>query len=132
VADIPGLIKDAHRGKGLGFQFLRHIERTRLLLHLVDISETSPGDPVSDFETIRQEISLYSPELTEKRFAVVPTKTDIKGSGKKLKKMLTYCKARGLEAFPISAATRKGLKALLNHVGHQLDSLKSSEQSGAK
>ena len=77
VADIPGLIEGAHEGKGLGIQFLRHIERTSLLLHLIDVSEAAVEDPVASFEIMRQELTSYDPELAKRPFAVVPTKIDV-------------------------------------------------------
>jgi len=126
VADIPGLIEGASAGKGLGYQFLRHIERTRLLLHLVDISEAVEGDPVSDFNAVLREISLYSPEVREKPFAVVATKTDIKESGEKLRKLENYCRVQGFSFFAVSAPTQEGIRELLNFVGHQISILQTS------
>src|SRR5438477_913710 len=76
VADIPGLIEDAHLGHGLGVQFLRHIERTRLLAHLVDVSESSGREPVHDFETVMHELASYSEELARKPMLIVATKLD--------------------------------------------------------
>jgi GTP-binding protein len=104
VADIPGLIEGASAGKGLGYPFLRHIERTRLLLHLVDISEAVEGDPVDDLNAVRRELSLYSPKVGEKPFAVVATKTDIKESGEKLKKLENHCHVQDFPFFAVSAA----------------------------
>lgn len=126
VADIPGLIEGAHTGKGLGFQFLRHIERTLFLLHLVDISEWVPQDPVSGFEILRKELEAYDPTLITRPFAVVGTKTDIRGNGRRLEHLRSYCKRRHLDFFPISAATREGLAPLLTFVGQQVASLRIS------
>jgi len=113
VADIPGLIKGAHQGSGLGFQFLRHVERTRILLHLVDISGMTPGDPVTNYETINRELALHSNELAEKPMAVAATKTDASGEGEMLDILRKYCKTNGIDFFPISAATHDGLEELI-------------------
>ena len=117
VADIPGLIEGAHEGKGLGFQFLRHIERTTYLMFLVDVSEGVPVDPVESLQTLRQELKLYNPELAKKPYAVAATKLDIAGDGKNLKKLQTYCQKRGWRFFPISAVASVGLKPLIRHLG---------------
>lgn len=116
VADIPGLIEGAHEGVGLGFQFLRHIERTRILLHMVDISVTSSEDSVKSFETINRELELYSELLTTKPMAVAATKTDIKGEGERLDALREYCKMKGLDFFAISSATREGVDELVKYL----------------
>jgi len=117
VADVPGLIEGAHEGKGLGFQFLRHLERTSYLLYLVDISEGVAADPVDTLETLRQELKLYNPELAEKPFGVAATKLDIAGEGRNLKKLEAYCRRHKLPIFPISAVTGAGVKQLIRHLG---------------
>lgn len=116
VADIPGIIEGAHRGVGLGFQFLRHVERTSILLHLVDISEPGDGGPVENFLTINNELALYSPDLAEKPQIVVGTKLDVAGDKKRLDELAQYCEGKGLDFFPVSAATGRGLKKLLSYV----------------
>jgi GTP-binding protein len=116
VADIPGLIEGAHRGVGLGFQFLRHVERTSILLHLVDISGLGEGDPVENFEKINEELELYSPELIRKPQIVVGTKLDITGNKKRLNRLAEYCKNRAIDFFPVSAITGEGIKRLLSHL----------------
>jgi GTP-binding protein len=126
VADIPGLIEGAHEGKGLGFQFLRHVERTSFLLHLVDISEWAPDEPVTSFEVMRRELAAYNPALEGKPFAVVATKTDIKGTGARLEQLQAYCQERGLRFFAISAATREGLDTVVTFIGKQVDALKAA------
>src|SRR2546425_308325 len=108
VADIPGLIEGAHAGKGLGFQFLRHIERTSYLMFLVDVSEGVTVDPVESLIALRRELKLYNPELAKKPYAVAATKLDIAGEGKNLKKLETDCKKRHLRLFPISAVAGTG------------------------
>ena len=126
VADIPGLIEGAHEGKGLGFQFLRHVERTLFLLHLVDISEWAPDDPVTSFEVMRQELAAYNDALVAKPFAVVATKLDIQGNGERLTQLHGYCRAQGFRFFAVSAATREGLTPLLQFVGREVVGLKKS------
>ena len=121
IADIPGLIEGAHKGAGLGFQFLRHVERTSILLHLVDISEMAEGDPVDNFEKINKELELYSPELIKKPQAVAATKLDIKGDGKRLDRISQYCKDKGYEFFPICAVTGKGIKELMIYLGKKVE-----------
>lgn len=113
VADIPGLIEGAHKGAGLGFQFLRHVERTSMLLHLVDVSDMPETDPVEDLKKINKELALYSSKLLSKKQAVVGTKTDIAIEKKRLRKLAKYCKSKNIEFFPVSAAIGKGIKELL-------------------
>jgi GTP-binding protein len=117
VADVPGLIEGAHEGKGLGFQFLRHLERTSYLLHLVDISEGVTVDPVESLEALRKELKLYNPDLAKKPYAVAATKLDAAGEGKHLKKLEASCKKRRLRLFAISAVTGDGLKPLVRFLG---------------
>ena len=125
VADIPGLIEGAHEGKGLGFQFLRHIERTLFLLHLVDIGEWAAEDPVTSFEVMRQELASYNVALQEKPFAVVGTKLDVKGNGERLLRLEHYCRNRGMSFFAISAVTREGISLLVQFLGTTVDSLRT-------
>ena len=125
VADIPGLIEGAHEGKGLGVQFLRHIERTSFLLHLVDISEWAAEDPVVSYEVMRKELAAYDPSLKSRPSAVVGTKLDIRGDEQRLDRLRTYCKRHRLRFFPISAVTREGLGALISFVGKQVDTLRA-------
>jgi GTP-binding protein len=122
VADMPGLIEGAHLGSGLGTQFLRHIERTRLLVHLVDVSDASGRpDPVEDFKVINKELASFSPKvgeesteqhpLADKPMIVVATKIDA-ANPDKLKKLATYVKRRKLEFHAISAVTGQGIDEL--------------------
>ncbi len=121
VADIPGLIEGAHRGAGLGFQFLRHVERTSLLLHLVDASDMSESDPVEDLKKINKELELYSAKLLKKTQAVVGTKTDIAIEKKRLRKLARYCKSKNIDFFPVSAVTGKGIKELLLYLSTRIE-----------
>ncbi|CUQ68138.1 GTPase ObgE [Candidatus Nitrospira inopinata] len=125
VADIPGLIEGAHDGKGLGLQFLRHIERTAFLLHLIDVSEWTPVEPIAAFETVRRELAAYDHTLIDRPFAVVATKIDIGGTSDRLARLRDYCKRHRLRCFPVSSATREGLDDLIAFVGAQVDRLRS-------
>jgi len=126
VADIPGLIEGAHEGKGLGFQFLRHIERTAFLLHLIDVSEWAPDEPVVSLEIMRQELAAYDGTLSDRPFAVVATKVDISGTNDRLTQLQTYCRRHKYRCFPVSAATREGLDELVAFVGKQVDGLRKT------
>ncbi len=125
VADIPGLIEGAHEGKGLGTQFLRHIERTSFLLHLVDISEWA-DDPVTSFETLRHELAAYDDTLKARPFAVVGAKLDLKGNGKRLEELKAFCKKKRLKFFAISSATREGLDTLVEFAGGRVATLRAA------
>jgi GTP-binding protein len=127
VADIPGLIEGAHKGTGLGFQFLRHVERTSILLHLVDISEMEEDDPVENFEKINNELKLYSSDLMKKLQIVAATKLDIKGDGKRLDRLAHYCKDKSYDFYPICSVTGEGLKELTSHLA-----IKVAEHKGNK
>jgi GTPase len=112
VADIPGLIEGASEGAGLGTQFLRHIERTRFLVHLVDVSDSSGRpDPVQDYEVITRELANFGAGLDQKPTIVVAAKIDIVNKDK-LAKLKRYCKRKKLELFPISAVTGEGIEEL--------------------
>jgi GTP-binding protein len=113
VADLPGLIEGAHRGVGLGHQFLRHAERTSLLLHMVDIAAVEGRDPICDFETINEELRLYSPELAKKPQIVVANKMDLPNAHENLRRCLPYWRERGYEVFAISALTGEGIEPLV-------------------
>jgi GTP-binding protein len=132
VADIPGLIEGAHRGAGLGHQFLRHVERTAILLHLVDISDDFPesgGDPVENYRKINRELELYSPELVKKRQAVVGTKLDLAVEQTRLKRLQEFCKREDIDFFAVSAATGKGVKRLISHVAGMLAEHQKTDSS---
>jgi GTP-binding protein len=124
VADIPGLIEGAHMGVGLGFQFLRHVERTSLLVHLVDISETGTGDPVENLKKINRELEQYSPDLIKKPQVVVGTKLDIAGNGERLASLETYCTQEKTMFFPVSAVTGKGIKPLLSYLSATVEEIR--------
>jgi GTP-binding protein len=125
VADIPGLIENAHQGAGLGFEFLRHVERTSILLHLVDVSGMVPGEPVENFKKINMELELYSLELLKKYMAVVATKTDA-ADPEKLEELSRYCRGAGYEFFPISAVTGAGLGPLIGFLADRVEEHKKA------
>jgi GTPase len=112
VADIPGLIEGAHEGHGLGTQFLRHIERTRLLAHLVDISETTGRDPVHDFEVVMGELASFSEDLAHKPMILVATKLDAAQDPERVASLEKLAGDRGLAFFKISSVTGEGIDAL--------------------
>jgi GTP-binding protein len=112
VADIPGLIEGAHLGHGLGVQFLRHIERTRLLAHLVDVSEASGRDPAHDFETVMAELASFSKDLAAKPMIVVATKMDAAQDPARVEALRQVAAERGLAFFEISSVTGQGLDEL--------------------
>jgi GTP-binding protein len=112
VADIPGLIEGAHLGHGLGIQFLRHIERTRLLAHLVDLSDSSGRDPVQDFETVMQELASFSDDLVKKPMILVATKMDVAQDPDRLARLRKLAAERDLPCFEISSVTGQGIDAL--------------------
>jgi GTP-binding protein len=113
VADIPGLIEGAHLGHGLGTQFLRHVERTRLLAHLVDVSEASGRDPVHDFDVIMKELATFSNKLVQKPMIVVATKMDVAQDAARVQALEARAAEAGLPFFKISAVTGEGLRPLV-------------------
>jgi GTP-binding protein len=119
VADIPGLIEGAHRGAGLGFQFLRHIERSKILLHLVDVSDMTSGDPAANLKKINRELSLYSSELILRKQTIAATKVDVVNE-KKLKRLIKYCTIEELPFFQISAVTGTGIRELVLHLSEEV------------
>jgi GTP-binding protein len=122
VADVPGLIEGAHRGQGLGHQFLRHLERTKVLVHLVDVSGASGRDPVEDLNTVRQELALFQPELAAKPQLVAANKLDAVGPDAEptLKALERRARALKLPFFRISGATGAGVAELLEAMWRQL------------
>ena len=125
VADIPGLIEGAHSGAGLGTQFLRHIERTRLLVHLVDVSDASGRpDPVKDVEVIAGELESFGAGLAQKPVIMVASKIDVANKDK-LTTLKKYCKKEGLELLPISAVTGKGIDELKYAMAEKVEELRA-------
>ncbi|MGC2185635.1 MAG: GTPase, partial [Terriglobales bacterium] len=125
VADIPGLIEGAHTGAGLGTQFLRHIERNRLLVHLVDVSDASGRpDPVKDVEVIAEELASFGAHLEDKPVIMVASKIDV-ANKEKLARLKRYCKKKNLKLFPISAVTGKGVDDLKYAISERVEELRS-------
>lgn len=120
IADIPGLIEGAHEGVGLGHEFLKHVERTRLLIHVVDVAGVEERDPVEDFRIINEELKEYNPSLAGKTQVVAANKMDIPGSEENLARLKTEADALGYRLFPISAATNKGIRELMLYAGEKL------------
>src|SRR5271170_6567697 len=121
VADVPGLIEGAHEGVGLGVRFLKHIERTRLVAHLVDTSDASENDPIKEFEIIMHELASFSPLLAEKPMIVVATKLDATTDRAHLDELRAFCEKRGLEFHAISSATGEGITELVRAMADALD-----------
>jgi GTP-binding protein len=128
VADIPGLIEGAHEGAGLGDRFLRHVERTRLLLHLVDVSSISGREPVSDYMTVNRELKAYNPELANRPQMVVATKMDALDEPERLESLRKQAEIDGVPFYVISSVTNKGTKELVAAVAAKLDELREANQ----
>src|SRR5262247_524226 len=120
VADVPGLIKGAHEGHGLGHQFLRHIERTKVLVHLVDVSGASGRNPVQDFDTILDELRLFDPKVASKPMIVAASKMDAVDDPSRVDALERHVRDRGLPFFRISAVAGTGLDALLEAMWRQI------------
>src|SRR5690606_35631736 len=132
VADIPGLIEGASEGAGLGDRFLRHVERTKLILHLVDVSSVSGRDPVEEYEIINKELAAYNQELAERRQIVVATKIDSLDDPERLETLRARAVADGREFFAISSVTNTGVRELVTYVaGVIAESAPSSEEAAA-
>jgi len=116
IADIPGIIEGAHAGRGLGHQFLKHVERTKVLIHLLDFAPPAERDPVEDFEQLNKELALFNPELSLKPQVVAANKLDIPEGRERFHNLASIFAARGVELLPISAATGEGLDRLLSEV----------------
>ncbi|MFQ3640146.1 MAG: GTPase ObgE [Chloracidobacterium sp.] len=119
VADIPGIIEGAHEGRGLGLQFLRHVERTRLLLHLVDVSVLAERDPVAAYDAIERELALYDPELAARPRLAVATKQDV-ADPDRAAALTAHCARLGVDCFPVSSVTGEGLKPLIRRIAQLL------------
>jgi len=127
VADLPGLIEGASQGAGLGIRFLRHVERTRLLVHLIDTSDATDADPLEAFEIINAELAAFSAGLMAKPMIVVASKLDATTDRSRLEELQTFCKKKGLEFHAISAATGEGVKELMQGLADALDKIPREE-----
>jgi GTP-binding protein len=126
VADLPGLIEGAHEGAGLGIRFLRHVERTRLLVHLIDTSDFSDADPIHSFEIINNELLAFSEKLGEKPMIVVATKLDATSDRTGLEEIRKFCAQRDLPFHAISAATGVNVRDLVLAIADTLDKIPKS------
>ena len=127
MADIPGIIEGASEGVGLGLEFLKHIERTRLLLHVIDISGMEQRDPVDDFNKINKELKNYSERLSLKKQIVVANKIDAMQDKNNLERLKVICEEKGLKLFEVSAATGKGLGELIDYIAQDLKTIPKEE-----
>ena len=123
IADIPGIIEGASEGTGLGIQFLRHVERTRLLLHFLDVSGQEGRNPVEDFYAINKELAKYSEKLSKRKQIIVANKIDVMQDDKLLKEVEKLAKKEKLELFKISAVTKEGVESLIDYVSNVLKDL---------
>jgi len=124
VADIPGLIEGAHEGHGLGDQFLKHVERTKVLVHMIDVSAEA-RDPVSDYKAIVKELALFNKDLLERKQLVVASKTDVISDSRKLSRLKAMCTRRKLPFLGISAVTGQGIKELIGALDRMLRDFES-------
>jgi len=127
IADIPGIIEGASQGTGLGLQFLRHIERTRLLLHFIDVSGSEGRKPVEDFQIIQEELKQYSEKLSQRKQIIVANKADAITDESLYQELVKLAKEKNLEIYKISAATGEGIPELLKHVSEVLKTLPKEE-----
>ena len=127
IADIPGIIEGASEGVGLGLQFLRHIERTRLLLHFIDVSGEEGRDPVEDYYAINKELKKYSEKLSQRKQILVATKIDVIQDETRIKKLEELAQKENLELYKISAVTGEGVQNLIDHVSKVLETLPKEE-----
>ncbi|WP_177505179.1 GTPase ObgE [Anaerosinus sp.] len=121
MADIPGLIEGAHEGVGLGHDFLRHVERTKIILHVIDVSGIEGRDPIEDYHRINKELRLYNERLAKRPQIIAANKMDIPEAKENYEKLKAFANEQGIEIFPVSAATNEGLKPLIERVSQMLD-----------
>src|SRR5690606_5367349 len=117
IADIPGLIEGAHAGVGLGHEFLRHVERTKVLIHVIDGTSV---DPLEDFQKVNAEIALYNPDLPKRPQVIALNKIDVTEVRERLDEVTVRLRQTGLEIFPIAAATGEGIPELMGKVASML------------
>ncbi|MEQ8181364.1 MAG: GTPase, partial [Smithellaceae bacterium] len=121
LADIPGLIPGAHEGHGMGIQFLKHVERTSLLLHIIDISDEANNNALLNFKVINKELEFYNPQLLAKPQIVALNKIDLPHVRERVKKEVARFKKKGIILHPFSAATGEGIKEILNEIIEKLN-----------
>ena len=127
IADIPGIIEGASSGIGLGLQFLRHIERTRLLLHVIDVSGSEGRNPIEDFKTINEELKKYSQKLANRKQIIVANKTDVMQDETLYNNLKEMAEKLNIKIYKVSAATGEGLKELFKNVAEELKRLPKEE-----
>ena len=127
IADIPGLIEGAHEGIGLGHSFLRHVERTKVILHIVDVSGIEGRDPIDDFEKINEELKLYSEKLSKRPQVVVANKMDLLSDQEQFDKFKAHVEEKGYKIFSMSAATKQGVDDILNYMSGVLKEVEEQE-----
>lgn len=121
VADIPGLIEGAHLGHGLGIKFLKHVERTKILLHLVDVSPYTGRNPVQDFRVVLKELEAFSPKLVKRHQIIAANKIDLlQRNGQRLEAVKKLAEEEGLPFFAISALKEKGIRELVSEIAKTL------------
>jgi GTP-binding protein len=132
VADIPGLIEGAHEGHGLGTRFLRHIERTRLLAHLIDVSEQADSDPEHDYRVILKELASFEPDLSGRPMLLVASKLDLAGDGRRLRAVEQVARQQNLPCFAVSSATGEGIDELKWAIARRLRELRPPAREAAE
>ena len=125
IADIPGIIEGAHKGTGLGIKFLKHVERTKILLHILDISPTTNRDPVEDYKIMNKELKAFSSELAKKRQILAINKTDLTDADIAVEKIKNHFKNKKIEVYEISAATGKGLDELIYKLAKEVENIEN-------
>ncbi len=131
VADVPGLIEGAHAGHGLGQQFLKHVERTKVLVHMVDVSEASGRDPVEDFEIVRRELMLFDPSLLHRPQVAAANKVDVLADRSRLDRLRTHVEELAMPLFAISAVTGNGVRPLLEAMWQRIADAREREKRSA-
>ena len=127
MADIAGIIEGASEGVGLGFKFLKHIERTKVLIHVVDVSGSEGRDPIDDYKKINAELAAYNPKLLEKPQIIAANKMDIVFDQDKLQEFMDFMKKEGRTVFPISCATKQGIKELMDEALYRVETCEENE-----
>lgn len=123
IADIPGLIEGAHTGIGLGHEFLKHVERTKVLLHIVDAASLEGREPIDDIEKINNELKSYNAELLDRPQIIAANKMDVTEANDNIDELTKYFEDKGIKVFPISAVTGQGVKELLNYLGELVSNI---------
>ncbi len=120
VADIPGLIVGAHEGKGLGIKFLKHVERTKLLIHLIDCVPQPGQDPIEGYSEINEELRAFNPDLAKRPQVVALNKIDVTEARERVAELVDYFESEGIKVFTVSSVTGEGIKELVDHVGESV------------